>query len=170
VSSFEAERAAIEGVGLEAIHVDAELVVLTKPSGLVVHPGSSGDELDATLVGRLRKAGIGAIHTVHRLDRGTSGVLVFARDPESARRLSEAFAEGRVHKRYLALVRGLAPDEAEIDHAIPKNEGGPKVPAPKHDAAPRDDRARGLALCARRATPGSRCDPRRVVSTKCVGT
>lgn len=129
MSAFEAELGAIARVGLEALHVDAELVVLAKPSGLVVHPGSSGDALAATLLGRLREAGLGAIHTVHRLDRGTSGVLVFARDAESARRLGEAFAEGRVRKVYLALVRGLAPDEASIDHAIPKSEGGPKVPA-----------------------------------------
>lgn len=120
---------AIASVGLEALHVDAQLIVLAKPSGLVVHPGSSGDELDATLLGRLKRAGVGAIHTVHRLDRGTSGVLVFAREAESARKLGEAFAEGRVHKCYLALVRGLAPDGAAIDHAIPKSEGGPKVPA-----------------------------------------
>lgn len=129
MSSFEAERAAIERVGLEALHVDEALIVLAKPSGIVVHPGSSGDELEHTLVGRLRRADIGAIHNVHRLDRGTSGVLVFARDPESARKLAQAFAEGRVRKSYLALVRGRAPDEAAIDHAIPKNEGGPKVPA-----------------------------------------
>jgi len=129
VSAFEAELAAISRVGLEALHVDAALLVLAKPSGLVVHPGSSGDALDATLLGRLREADLGPIHTVHRLDRGTSGVLVFARDPESARKLGEAFTEGRMRKLYLALVRGLAPDEAEIDHAIPKHEGGPKVPA-----------------------------------------
>jgi tRNA pseudouridine65 synthase len=123
----ELERLAL--AGFAALHVDEALIVLSKPSGLVVHPGSSGDRLEETLLGRLRALDLGAIHTVHRLDRGTSGVLVIAREPDAARALHEAFAEGRVHKRYLALVRGLAPEEADVDYAIPKNEGGARVPA-----------------------------------------
>lgn len=71
------------------------------------------------------------VFPVHRLDRGTSGVLLFALSPEVARRLQEAFAAGQVEKRYLALVRGVAPESGEIDHPL-RREDSPaaaKVPA-----------------------------------------
>jgi len=66
---------------------------------------------------------------VHRLDRGTSGALVFARTREAAGSLGRAFEGGRVDKRYLALVRGFPPDAGVIDHPIPKTEDGARVPA-----------------------------------------
>jgi tRNA pseudouridine65 synthase len=66
---------------------------------------------------------------VHRLDRGTSGALLFARTREAAATLGQALEAGRMEKRYLALVRGAPPDEGVIDHAIPRREGGERVPA-----------------------------------------
>ena len=69
------------------------------------------------------------VHAVHRLDRATSGVLLFALDPGTAGRMQELFAEGRVEKRYLALVRGIPPESGVIDHPIPRDVGGPRVPA-----------------------------------------
>lgn len=71
---------------------------------------------------------------VHRLDRGTSGALVVARDPAAARTLSEAFERGDVEKRYLALVRGVAPEHGDLDYPVPSGpvEDGlepPRVPA-----------------------------------------
>jgi tRNA pseudouridine65 synthase len=66
---------------------------------------------------------------VHRLDRGTSGALLFARTREAATPLMRAFEHGAVEKRYLALVRGMPPDAGTIDYAIPKSEDGPRVPA-----------------------------------------
>ena len=65
----------------------------------------------------------------HRLDRGTSGALALALSSEVARALHEAFEEGRVTKRYLALVRGVPPEEGVIDHPVPRSEGGERVPA-----------------------------------------
>jgi 23S rRNA pseudouridine1911/1915/1917 synthase len=97
---------------------DGEIIVVDKPAGVVVHP--AGPHQSDTLVQRLwpkLAAGWGealrgtSLHTarpgvVHRLDKGTSGVLVIAKTPGAAERLSRQFAERRVEKTYLALVRG----------------------------------------------------------------
>src|SRR5262249_44825629 len=66
---------------------------------------------------------------VHRLDRGTSGVIVFARSSEAARTLHEAFERGAVDKRYVALVRGEPLPSVVVDHPLPRREGGPRVDA-----------------------------------------
>jgi tRNA pseudouridine65 synthase len=112
---------------LPLLYSDERLIAVAKPSGLAVHRGSSRERIVAlTLVRDL----LGRhVHPVHRLDQATSGVLLFALDPEAARRLQEQLAAGAVHKRYLALVRGIAPAEGVIDHPIPRDEDGPRVPA-----------------------------------------
>lgn len=124
---------------LPVLFRDDRLLAVDKPSGLLVHRGWGGDRVTALDLAR-RIAGR-RVYPVHRLDRGTSGVLVFALDPEAARRLGEAFAGeraatvgggepvARIEKVYLALVRGRAPEELVIDHPIPRAEGGPRVPA-----------------------------------------
>lgn len=112
---------------IDLLFVDDHLVVANKPSGLSVHRGWDRD-VDFALF-RVRDA-IGArVHPVHRLDRGTSGALVFARTPEAAAALARSFEDHGVDKRYLALVRGVPPDSGTIDYAIQKSEGGPRVPA-----------------------------------------
>lgn len=116
--------------GIELLFVDEHVVVANKPSGLLVHRGWDNDD-DVALF-RVRDA-IGArVHPVHRLDRGTSGALVFARTPEAAAALSRSFEEKDVEKRYLALVRGVPPESGTIDYPIQKSEGGPRVPAVTH--------------------------------------
>jgi tRNA pseudouridine65 synthase len=112
---------------IELLHVDDDVVVANKPSGLLVHRGWDNDE-DVAMF-RVRDALASYVFPVHRLDRGTSGALVLARTKEAARTLALAFEEGRVHKEYLALVRGVAPDEGVIDSPVPKSEDGPRVPA-----------------------------------------
>ena len=110
------------------LHVDPDLVVASKSSGLLVHRGWDRDE-DVAMF-RVRDAlGGQHVHPVHRLDRGTSGALLLARSREVAAKLSRAFEEGRVDKRYLALVRGAPPGETVVDHPVPRSEGGPRVPA-----------------------------------------
>jgi len=69
------------------------------------------------------------VYPVHRLDRGASGALAFAFSSTVAAALHTAFEDGRVDKRYLAAVRGRAPEQAHVDHPIPGREGGPRVPA-----------------------------------------
>lgn len=112
---------------IELLHVDADVVVALKPSGLLVHRGWDDD--DDVAMFRVRDALGQHVHPLHRLDRGTSGALVFARSREAAAKLARAFEQGRVDKRYLALVRGNPPDAGVIDHAIPKSEDGPRLPA-----------------------------------------
>jgi tRNA pseudouridine65 synthase len=112
---------------IELLFVDAHIAVANKPSGLLVHRGWDDDD-DVALF-RVRDALGQHVHPLHRLDRGTSGALLFARTREAAAVLAKAFEEGRVEKRYLALVRGTPPDAGVIDHPIPRREGGPRVPA-----------------------------------------
>jgi tRNA pseudouridine65 synthase len=112
---------------IDLLFVDSHVVVANKPSGLLVHRGWDDDD-DVALF-RVRDALGQQVHPLHRLDRGTSGALVFARTREAAAALSRAFEEGRVQKHYIALVRGSPPDSGVIDHPIPRKEGGPRVPA-----------------------------------------
>lgn len=112
---------------IRLLHVDAHLVVADKPSGLLVHRGWADD--DDVAMFRVRDALGQHVFPVHRLDRGTSGALLFARDRETATALARAFEEGRVEKRYLALVRGEPPTEGTIDYPLQKSEGGARVRA-----------------------------------------
>lgn len=112
---------------IELLFDDEDVVVANKPSGLLVHRGWDDDE-DVALF-RVRDAVGLRVHAIHRLDRGTSGALVFAKSPEAARVLSRSFESNHVEKRYLALVRGVPPESGTIDYAIPKSEDGPRVPA-----------------------------------------
>ncbi|HEY3570972.1 MAG TPA: pseudouridine synthase [Thermoanaerobaculia bacterium] len=112
---------------LPFLYQDGCLLAVDKPAGLAVHRGAARDR---TFALQLVRSQIGRhVHAVHRLDRATSGVLLFALDPETAGRMQERFAAGQIEKRYLALVRGIPPESGVIDHPIPRDEGGPRVPA-----------------------------------------
>ena len=115
------------GEPIELLFVDAHVVVANKPSGLLVHGGWAGD--DDVAMFRVRDALGRHVDPVHRLDRGTSGALLFALTKEAARTLGKTFEEGAADKRYLALVRGEPPESGVVDHPIPKSEGGERVPA-----------------------------------------
>ena len=110
-------------------HEDAHLLVLAKPAGLVVHPGAGRrDEHRATLVDVLRARGVPLSEAsgdpdrpgiVHRLDRGTSGVLVVAKTDEAHRGLSGLFRVHDIEREYWALVDGLPdPPNATVDAPI----------------------------------------------------
>lgn len=109
------------------LHRDARLAAFAKPSGLLVHRGWADDSEVALDMAR-EALGV-RVHPVHRLDRGTSGVLLFALDPECAAALCHLFETGRVNKTYLALVRGEPPPTGTIDSPVPRTEGGVRVPA-----------------------------------------
>jgi len=114
-----------EDIPLEVLHEDASLLVVNKPAGLVVHPGAGrpGGTLVNALLGRVRDlSGVGGVlrpGIVHRLDRGTSGLLVVAKDDAAHRALVRQFSGRAVEKEYLALVLGV-PDRAsgEVDRPI----------------------------------------------------
>lgn len=108
----------------EVLFEDADIIVINKPSGLVVHP--SPGHADHTLVHGLLHhchdlAGVGGKlrpGIVHRLDKDTSGALVAAKTDQAHRMLVGAFASGRVEKRYLALVHGRPPLKGKADAPI----------------------------------------------------
>jgi tRNA pseudouridine65 synthase len=112
---------------IELLFVDEHVVVANKPSGLLVHRGWDDD--DDVAMFRVRDAVGEQVHPIHRLDRGTSGALLFARTRSAAATLAQGFEEHVVEKHYVALVRGVAPEEGLIDHPVPKTEDGPRVPA-----------------------------------------
>ncbi|HVN41026.1 MAG TPA: RluA family pseudouridine synthase [Myxococcota bacterium] len=101
-----------ESIPLAVLHEDEDLIVLDKPAGIVVHPapGHAGGTLVNALLHHCDDlAGIGDVlrpGIVHRLDRGTSGVLVVAKSDLAHRHLAEQFREHSVERVYLALVRG----------------------------------------------------------------
>jgi tRNA pseudouridine32 synthase/23S rRNA pseudouridine746 synthase len=102
-------------VTLEILHEDAALVAVAKPPGRIVIPGRGAPE---RTLREEAEALLGPLWVVHRLDRGTSGVLLLARDAETHRRLCGAFERHEVEKRYLALVRGVPAGQHRIDLPI----------------------------------------------------
>jgi 23S rRNA pseudouridine1911/1915/1917 synthase len=114
-----------EDIPLHVVHQDAQLLVVDKPAGLVVHPGAgqrSGTLVNALLRHVADLSGVGGVlrpGIVHRLDKGTSGLLVVAKDDATHRALVQQFAGRSILKEYLALVHGTpAPREGEIDRRI----------------------------------------------------
>jgi 23S rRNA pseudouridine1911/1915/1917 synthase len=121
----EPAAAAPEPIALAVLHEDADLIVLDKPPGLVVHPAPGhpgGTLVNALLHHCVDLAGVGDVlrpGIVHRLDRGTSGVLVVAKSDAAHRNLSEQFRVHSVLRVYKALVRGVPGDDAgRVDLAI----------------------------------------------------
>ncbi len=115
---------------LDILYRDERLVAINKPAGLLVHR-SPIDRHETRFALQLLRDQLGQrVYPLHRLDKPTSGVLLFALDPDSARLAGTAFDRGEVEKRYLAVVRGIAAEQGEIDHAyVDKDEGGPSRPA-----------------------------------------
>jgi 23S rRNA pseudouridine1911/1915/1917 synthase len=114
-----------EDIPLDIVHEDRHLLVLSKPAGLAVHPGAGrpGGTLVNALLRHVRDlSGVGGVlrpGIVHRLDRGTSGLLVVAKDDETHRALAQQFAGRTVEKEYLALVLGVpARREGTIDAPV----------------------------------------------------
>lgn len=114
-----------EEIPLTVVHEDPHLLVIDKPAGMVVHPGAgaaSGTLVNALLHHVRDLSGIGGVlrpGIVHRLDRGTSGLMVVAKDDATHRHLARQFAGRRVEKRYLAFVLGRpASREGTVDAAI----------------------------------------------------
>jgi tRNA pseudouridine32 synthase/23S rRNA pseudouridine746 synthase len=101
--------------GLDLAYCDDSLLIVNKPAGLLSVPGRGADKAD-NLTSRVQNEFPGSF-SVHRLDMGTSGLLVFARSKDMHRRLSLLFRERRVNKRYVALVEGhvgLAMGEVDL--------------------------------------------------------
>lgn len=103
---------------LTIIYRDEHLIAINKPSGLLVHR-SDIDRHETRFALQLLRDQIGQhVFPVHRLDKPTSGVLLFALHAECAQRLGAIFNAHQLTKTYLAVVRGIAPSQACIDHPL----------------------------------------------------
>jgi tRNA pseudouridine65 synthase len=103
---------------LDIIYQDQHLIALNKPSGLLVHRSMIDRHETRFALQLVRDQIQQRVFPVHRLDKPTSGVLVFALSAEIARALGQQFASQAVRKRYLAVVRGYAPEHGIIDHPL----------------------------------------------------
>ena len=99
------------------LSLDDDFVVVNKPAGLATHPGL-GYPGEVTCLGEVRRLMGKWVYPVHRLDRPTSGALMFALNEESASILSQAFANHTVSKQYLAIVRGHLGGEGTISKPL----------------------------------------------------
>jgi 23S rRNA pseudouridine955/2504/2580 synthase len=124
-------------LGIPILHEDADLLVVDKPAGMAVHPGTGildGDSVIEKAREYLARARgwdeLFQPSLVHRLDKDTSGVLVIAKSGQALRRLTEALRKGGFHKKYLALVEGVPnPREGEISgmlQRVDSRSGGAK--------------------------------------------
>ncbi len=103
---------------LPILYRDCHFMAVNKPPGMLVHR-SDVDRRETVFAMRLARDQAGCrVYSVHRLDRPTSGALLFALSPEAARKVSDAFQAGLVCKTYLAIVRGITDEEAVIDHPL----------------------------------------------------
>ena len=124
---------------LPILYADDHLAVVNKPSGLLVHR-SPIDRHERRFAVQLLRDQLGRrVYPVHRLDKGTSGALVFALDRETAATIAADFANQRVTKTYLAVVRGWPAESGEIDHPL---EAVPDAYAPVAETGPKPSRTR----------------------------
>ena len=103
---------------LPIVFHDEHLVAVNKPSGLLVHRTALDRHETRFAVQILRDQTGRRVYPAHRLDRGTSGVLLFAFDPAVCARLAAQFEGRQVEKTYLAVVRGHPPESGVIDHPL----------------------------------------------------
>ena len=100
---------------LQILYRDEHFVAVDKPVGMLVHRTKLARGVRQVAVQQLWKQLGQQVFSLHRLDRPTSGVLLFALDQESARAVSELFEQHQVEKTYVALTRGFCPDNGTID-------------------------------------------------------
>jgi tRNA pseudouridine65 synthase len=113
---------------LTLVYGDEHLVAIDKPPGLLVHRTQLAAREDEAALQLLRDQLGRPVWPVHRLDRGTSGVLLFALSAEVASLLGAMFEQGRMAKRYLALVRGWpAAEEGLVDHPLARDPEQPSA-------------------------------------------
>jgi tRNA pseudouridine65 synthase len=111
---------------LRVLYADEHLIAVDKPAGLLVHRTALAAGEAEAAVQRLRDQLGRPVWPAHRLDRGTSGVLLFALNEATASALGPAFEQGRMRKAYLALVRGWPADAFACDHPLARD---PELPS-----------------------------------------
>ena len=100
------------------LYTDEVLGIVMKPAGLLVHRSEVAPDAEAFALQQARDLFGRRVYAAHRLDRGTSGVLIFSFDPETAATVARQFETGVVRKRYAVLVRGWINEPCRIDYAL----------------------------------------------------
>lgn len=108
---------------LEILFQCERLVAINKPNGLLVHRSPIASDADVFAVQLLRDQLGQRVYPVHRLDRKTSGVLLFALDEATNSEMQRKFMDGEITKTYHAIVRGYTPDTGEIDYPLKRDDG-----------------------------------------------
>lgn len=111
-------HAVSEPCELPVLWRDERLVAVYKPAGWLVHRTGLDAHETRFVVQTLRDQLGQRVYPVHRLDKGTSGVLLMALDSDAARLMAQACAAREVDKRYVAFVRGWLPDAVQVDHPL----------------------------------------------------
>ena len=108
---------------LDILYSDEHLIAINKPHGLLVHRSPIAADA-AEFAMQLLRDQVGAkVNPVHRIDRKTGGVLLFAFNKEAEIAMQQQFMENRVKKKYLAIVRGHTADAETIDYPLRKENG-----------------------------------------------
>lgn len=108
---------------LEIVYQDESIVVINKPPGLLVHRSPIARDVHEFAVQLLRDQIGQHVFPVHRLDRKTSGILLFALNEEALKLLQQQFAAKTVTKTYYAIVRGYVASKGTIDYALKRDDG-----------------------------------------------
>src|SRR5690606_26020965 len=103
---------------LEILYQDNHIVAINKPHGLLVHQSPIARDAEEFALQLLRDQLQKTVYPSHRLDRKTSGVLVFTLDKATDSIMQQKFQNREVEKKYLALLRGYAPKEMTIDYTL----------------------------------------------------
>lgn len=114
---------------LSIIYQDEFLVAIDKPAGMIVHPGREDEGPEWVAMKRLRNELGRRVYPVHRLDRPTSGVLLFALDRVTAGTAQQAFELRQVEKTYHAVVEGITPESWTCDTPLAADAGDPPLAA-----------------------------------------
>lgn len=133
---------------LPILYQDEHLVAVHKPAGLLVHR-SWIDRHETRFALQLVRDQLGRlVFPVHRLDKPTSGLLLFALDAAVARSLGQAFRDGQIEKTYLAVVRGVPPEAGLIDHPLREEYDRHDDPRARAGKDPQPARTRFRTLAA----------------------
>lgn len=108
---------------LEVVYQDEHLIAINKPHGLLVHRSVIANDAKEFALQLLRDQVNRRVSPVHRLDRKTGGLLLFAFEKDVEIAMHKQFQEGLVKKKYKAVVRGYAPDSLDIDYALTNDNG-----------------------------------------------
>jgi tRNA pseudouridine65 synthase len=108
---------------LEIVYQDEHIIAINKPHGLLVHRSSIANDAKVFALQLLRDQVGQHVSPVHRLDRKTGGLLLFAFEKDVEIAMHQQFQNAQVQKKYLAILRGHSPDQQDIDYPLAKENG-----------------------------------------------